>query len=167
MSLIDTMGQDSIFQKRLAEIMAMPDGPEKQEELRQLSLDYPGMLEDLAEQREFGESMANSESPRGGVAGPASNPFSYYVAASPVEHAASGMKQYMGHKERKEAQGRIDDVRGMQQGQVQKALSAGLPPNPQMQQTQADLLRLTPEELEERRRKMMMYGGYGGGQTRA
>lgn len=168
--------QKSMFQKRLEEIQAMPDGPAKDEEIRKLAMDYPGMLEDLQKSREFGEGLATGESPRGGVAGPASNPFSYYVAASPVEHAAAGAQKYVGWKERQKSMDEIAKTRRAMENETFKLLKAGAS-DPALQQQQAGLLRgigipgtgigvegedyLTPEEKRKKAAARMaaLFGG--------
>ena len=68
-----------------------------------LARDYPGRIADLQSQQGFGETMAQTPMPRGRVAGSASNPFSVYIGANPLESAAAGAQQFMGHRERRKA----------------------------------------------------------------
>lgn len=151
--------QGSMFERRLQEILAMPDGPEKENELRQLSLDYPGRLEDLAKQQAFSQELSTQGMPHGQVAGSASNPFSVYVGANPLEFAAAGVEKYMGHKQNRDIQQQMTKLREQGEGQNQKLLEAGLA----AQQAQAGALRqgiLTPDaqrewlEEEERLRRL-------------
>lgn len=148
------------FELRFAIIQEMPDGPEKEEAMEQLFQDYPGLTADAQDRIDKGFEMATQGIAQGGLAGPSSNPFTTYVGASPLEHAARGVEKYMGHKQMR--QGREEKARLSQQKEdAAKALGSAA-----LQRGQASALRtpggLTPEE-EERRRRMMMYGGYGYG----
>ena len=158
------MQDNTMFEKRLAEIQAMPDGPEKQEALRQLSLDYPGRLADLQRQEEHYGEMAGKAMPQGTLAGPSSNPFTRYVGAGPVQHAVAGAEKFMGHRKRQEAMDKATALREMGEGQNQKLLAAGLNKQLNQQQMTAEAMRKMEEE---RRRQMLMYGGWGTGRASA
>lgn len=152
------------FEIRFAIIQQMPDGAEKEQAMEQLFQDYPGLTADAQDRVNKGFEMATQGIAQGGVAGPASNPFSVYVGANPLEHAAVGIEKYMGHKQMREGRNELKQLSADKEAAGKALGSAAL------QQGQAAALRggkpLTPEE-EERRRRMMMYGGFGQGMGRA
>ena len=106
---------NSVWEERLRQIEAMPDGPEKDKALDQLTRDYPGLSEALRSDVDFGEEMALTPMPEGGIAGPSSNPFAVYVAGSPLEHAAAGAQKYLGHRERRGARDELDALSAQKQ----------------------------------------------------
>jgi len=125
---------ETMFQRRLEEIKQMP--PDQQEEaLIQLSLDYPGRLEDLAQQQKFAQELATQGMPQGQIAGSASNPFSVYVAPNALQYGAAGVEKYMGHKQNRELQQQMGQMRGQGEAQNKALLQAGL--NQQKLQSQA------------------------------
>jgi hypothetical protein len=117
---------NSVWEERLRQIEAMPDGPEKDLALEQLTRDYPGLAESLRSDVAFGEEMAMTPMPKGGVAGPASNPFAVYVAGSPLEHAAAGAQKFMGHRERKGARDELDALSAQKQDATDALMRAAI-----------------------------------------
>lgn len=108
-----------------AEILRLP--PAEQEEwLDKLSTNYPGQIDDLKREQDYYDAEAGTPMAKGIVAGPSSNPYTHYVAASPLEHAAVGMRQYRGMKGFREA---ADERRGIRTAQAaidRKAREAAL-----------------------------------------
>ena len=94
---------ETMFQRRLQQIAQITDPEQQQQAIEALARDYPGRIADLQSQQGFGETMAQTPMPRGRVAGSASNPFSVYIGANPLESAAAGAQQFMGHRERRKA----------------------------------------------------------------
>lgn len=117
---------ETMLQRRLAQIEMITNPEEKEAALQALARDYPGRVSDAAANAEFMGGMATAGMPKGGVAGPASNPFSVYIAANPLEHAAAGAEKYMGHKGRREAMAAVEAERSMMQQEMAKMLRAGL-----------------------------------------
>jgi hypothetical protein len=96
--------------------MQMPDGPERDQALEMLSRDYPGLSKTARTSQEQGFEMAMSPGAKGTQLG---GRYSTYVAASPLEHLATGLRQYGGFKKMKKAE---DDLAGLSTDQ-QKSLS--------------------------------------------
>ena len=127
--------ENSIAKRRYDEIMAMPDTPEKTAAIQEWARDYPGEAEMLQADRTFGEKMVQQESPRGGVAGPSSNPFSIYVAANPLEHAAAGAEKYMGYKNRKKAQTGLEELSDARQQALINTVRGSMYKDPEEEET--------------------------------
>lgn len=136
------MQNDSMFERRLEQIMAIQDPAEKQAQLEALAMDYPGRIEDLQRQQEMSAKLATQPMPSGKVAGPSSNPYSTYIAASPLAMGAAGVEKFMGNRNFKKASDQMTDIRSSGEDQTQQMMSAWL------QAEQADKLR---EEEEKRR----------------
>jgi hypothetical protein len=153
------------FEIRFELIKAMPDGPERDQAMEQLFMDYPGLAADAQDRIDKGFEMATQQTDPGMLAGPASNPFTQYVGASPLTHIAQGAEKYMGHKQMK--QGREQNA---QISANKQAASMGLG-QAALQQGQAAGLRSMPgargevgpdglTEEERRQRQMMMMRSY-------
>lgn len=127
------------FEIRFAIIQQMPDGPDKEEAMQQLFQDYPGLMADAQDRIDKGFEMASQGIAQGTLAGPSSNPFTRYVGASPLEHAARGAEKFMGHRQMK--QGREERARlSEDRAAATKALGSAA-----LQQGQAQALRgMTP-----------------------
>ena len=113
------------LEEYLKEIEAMPE-PEQTQAREALARDYPELAKSLRSDVNFGEEMAMTPTPQGGVAGPASNPFAVYVAANPLEHAAAGAQKYMGFKERKAGREYLDALSAMKQKSISDMLRSGM-----------------------------------------
>jgi len=146
------------FELRLEIIRSMPEGPEKEQALEQLFRDYPGEVEDLESKRDQGFKLATGGIAQGTIAGPASNPYTQYVAASPFEHAANAMKTYQGFKSMKESDAGLKEIRDQKKDAAMNIGQAAL------QKETASQLR-DPEEEERKRRQLMMMAQYYGGNT--
>lgn len=158
------------FELRFSIIQQMDDGPEKEQAMEQLFQDYPGLTADAQDRINKGFEMATQGTAQGGLAGPSANPFTVYVGANPLEHAARGAEKYMGHKRMREGR---DTMKKLSDQKYQATRSLA---NAALQQGQANALRgqaapqfqmpgrvKTPqEEEEERRRRMMMQYGAAG-----
>lgn len=119
-------GDDGLM-VRLAEINTYSE-PERGEALRMLSQDYAGKRDTLNKSLDFNESQLQAEMPEGGVAGPSSNPFSIYVGANPLEHAAAGMSKYKAGVDRtsdRESLDKLSDEWGTQQQATMEAVGRG------------------------------------------
>lgn len=151
------------FELRFEIIQQMPDGPEKEQAMEQLFQDYPGLTADATDRINKGFEMATQGTAQGVLAGPSSNPFTRYVGANPLEHAARGVEKFMGHRQMREGR---EDMARLSADKEAAGTALG---SAALQQGQASALRMTPEEEEEerRRRMMMRYGGWGSGSQRA
>jgi hypothetical protein len=91
---------DSMYQQRLAQIRAMPEGPEKAAALEALARDYEGEESLASAQMKYGAQAAG-----GGGLDPLTTGgrFGTTVARSPLEHAAQGLRTYKGYKDMGEA----------------------------------------------------------------
>lgn len=91
----------SMYQQRLAQIKAMPPGPQQEAALAALSRDYEGEQTAARDQMKYGNEAAM----KGG-----SDPmktggrFGTTVARNPLEHIADGLRTYKGYKDMKDAQ---------------------------------------------------------------
>lgn len=141
-------GEQDAFERRLEIIQQMPDGPEKEQAMQQLFMDYPGLTESFRDQRDKGFDMATQETAQGTLAGPASNPFTQYVGASPLTHIAQGAEKYMGHKQMREARENLDYL-SKQKSQATQGLAGTL-----LQQKQSQMLRGDEQLTEEERRQL-------------
>ena len=100
-------GDQQGMQAEYARISSL-DPEEKAAAINRLAKDYKGEREGLAADIAFNEDMIQRDMPQGGVAGPSSNPFSIYMGASPLQHAAAGLEKYKGYKNRREAREGFD-----------------------------------------------------------
>ena len=146
-------GRDDFDYARYQEILAMPDGPEKEAAIAEITRNYPELATSLRDDITQAESMINTQMPTSRVAGPTQNPFAVEIA-NPFGSAAAGAKQYMGHKERKERRGDLDKLSADESEVASKVIRAGLK-NPALMQAQANQMRMTPEQEEEERRRRM------------
>ncbi len=90
----------TMYQQRLAQIQAMPPGPEKDAALAALSADYEGQQTAAAQQMKLGADMASQGAPGVTQLG---GKYATAVAANPLEHMAAGLRTYKGMKDMKEA----------------------------------------------------------------
>lgn len=134
----------TILEQRLAEIEAMPDGPEKDQAFNELAADYPELYTTARDDVTRGLDMYNTEAP-GMREGPAGNPFAVTIAANPLEHLATGATKFMGGKQMREGRQQLDDLAE----QKQRALSAFLRAGTNQTQQQPDW------------RKKRRWGSYG------
>jgi hypothetical protein len=110
---------ESMYQQRLAQIKAMPPGPQQEAALMALSRDYEGEQTAARDQMRYGNEAAM----QGG-----SDPmktggrFGTTVARNPLEHMADGLRTYKGYKDMSEAQ----DVMKSGSDDKQRALIAML-----------------------------------------
>ena len=143
---------NSMFQKRLQQIMQMPEGEAKQKALLALSRDYPGELEKLNRQRSVAEQLAGKSMPRGQVAG--NNPYSVYVGRG-GEALMTGIGQAAAYKQMGNIDAQKDVMSAAKQKATQDMMEAAM-----QQQAQASALReecppgLTQQECEQRKRMM-------------
>jgi hypothetical protein len=108
---------DTVRTAMLSQLEAMPPGPERDAAVAQFVADYAGQEDMATQDRNFGEEMAMSPMAQGTQTG---GKYGTYVAASPVEHLASGLRQFKGFKD-------VKDARAAQQASSaakQKALMA-------------------------------------------
>lgn len=151
------------FERRYQLILAMPDGPEKEQAMQQLFQDYPGKMADATDKIDKGFEMATMQPAGMTQAGPAANPFTIDVGAGILQHAGNAGMAYMGGKQMREGR----DTRAKLSAEMEAA-NMGVA-KAALQQGQAGALRdgLTEEERRRRQQWMLMYGGRGGGQVGA
>ena len=129
---------------RVKQIQAMDDGPEKDAAWAAITAEYPELTTSLRDDITQAESMINTVMPTSRVAGPGGNPFAVEIA-NPFGSAAAGAKQYMGHKERKERRGDLDDLLAQQSDTRSNVIKAGVGASDLMR-GQAGRMRLSPEQ---------------------
>ena len=110
---------NSIMEMREAEIMAMPPGPEKDAAWAELARDYEGELGGANRTQDFGAEMAMAPGAQG------TNTGATYVAASPLEHLATGLRTYKGFKDMKEARAEQKALSLAKQAALAKMMRAG------------------------------------------
>lgn len=114
------MMDKDMLEARLAEIRQMP--PDQQAAaLAALSRDYQAEQADLESQREFGMDQAGTGIAKGAIAGPSGNPYTAYMAASPLEHLASGLRTYKGMKDIRESR---DSMKKLQEAEAAQRMAA-------------------------------------------
>jgi hypothetical protein len=113
----------TMYERRLAEIQAMPPGPDREAALELLSRDYPGLAKTATTSQEQGFEMAMSPGAKGTELG---GRYSTYVAANPLEHLASGLRQYGGYKKMNKAEEQLDQLSKDKQRSLMDMLRAGL-----------------------------------------
>jgi hypothetical protein len=91
---------DTVRTAMLSQLEAMPPGPERDAAVAQFVADYAGQEKMATQDRNFGEEMAMSPMAQGTQTG---GKYGTYVAASPLEHLASGLRQFKGFKDVKDA----------------------------------------------------------------
>ncbi len=115
---------NTIYQQRLAQIKAMPPGsPEQQAALAKLARDYQGEQAAAAQQSRQGMEMSGAQTPRGTQTG---GRYGTYVAANPLEHLASGLRQYKGYKGMKKAEDKLEGLSKDKQAALIALLRSGL-----------------------------------------
>jgi len=148
--------EKTAFELRFEIIKQMPEGEQKNKAMADLFKDYPGLIAEAQDEIDKGTDMAYQASPEATNAAPG-NPYSYSVAANPLEHIAVGAQRYMGQKQIADARQRMGDLSSSKEAAATALGQAAL------QQGQAAALRDTeptpgtPEWYEWKRRQK---GGY-------
>jgi len=95
----------STFEERLRIIRAMPDGPEKEKAILDLTRDYQNRQSALETQQLYAQRDLESamEMPQARTAGPSGNPFAVAIAPNVMEYAAQGLRAYDANKRRNAA----------------------------------------------------------------
>jgi hypothetical protein len=147
--------QDDMLSAAYAEIAQETDPDKRAARIEKMTRNYPEIAKMLMGDRAFSESMVTTPMPKGGVAGPGSNPFSIYVAANPLEHIAAAGNQIMGHRDRRAATKEMRQNQADWQEQLGATMNAGM----NQQAAEANALRgpQTMQEWEEEQRRK--YGG--------
>lgn len=91
---------DTMYQQRLAQIRAMPPGPQQEAALAALSRDYQGEQTAAQDQMRYANEAINQGQP--GVTQTGGR-FGTTVAANPLEHMAAGLRSYKGYKDMAES----------------------------------------------------------------
>ena len=113
----------TMMEARRAQIMAMPEGPEKDAAIAALVADYQGLGAAAEDQQSFGAKAALMDMPEGVQTG---GKYGTYVAASPLEHLAAGLRTYGGYKD----MGQARDARQKLADEKQAAMVALLKAQP-------------------------------------
>ena len=114
---------NTIYQQRLAQIKAMPPGPQQEAALAKLARDYQGEQAAAAQQSRQGMEMSGAQTPRGTQTG---GRYGTYVAANPLEHLATGLRQYKGYKGMEKAEDKLEGLSKDKQAALIALLRAGL-----------------------------------------
>lgn len=118
--------EETMFQKRLAQIRAMPEGEAKQAALQALAMDYPGRIQAIEQQQEMAKQMATAPMPEGKLAGSHGNPYSVYIGASPIGMAATAAGQFKGHRNYRDLKDQREKLLSKGEEQTQALLAAAL-----------------------------------------
>ena len=101
-------GMDTtMYENERNRIAAMPPGPAKEAALAALLRDYAGERDTAKADRELGAELIMEDGPSGTQIG---GRYSTYVAASPLEHLASGLRKYKGFKDYRKGQDELDQL---------------------------------------------------------
>ena len=114
---------NTIYQQRLMEIKSMPPGPQQEAALAKLARDYQGEQAAAARQSSQGMEMSGTPTPQGTQTG---GRYGTYVAANPLQHLASGLRQYKGYKGMKKAEDKLEGLSKDKQAALIELLRAGL-----------------------------------------
>jgi hypothetical protein len=121
---INLVGQSNIdsdmFQRRLEEIQAMPEGEAKQQAIKELTQDYQGLRELLGADVSAAEQLFNTKMPEGRNAG------GIYVAANPLEFVSSALRQGLGAKGRANSMKQLRDLSDSQSSANAALWGAGM-----------------------------------------
>lgn len=98
---------DTMYQRRLAEIQAMPPGPEKDAALAALARDYEGEQAAAQTQQKIGAEMVAMGAPQAIQTG---GKYGTTVAANPLEHLAAGLRTFKGGRDMKEAREKFGEL---------------------------------------------------------
>jgi len=113
----------SMYQQRRNQIASLPPGPQKEAALAALLRDYAGEQSAAQTAQEQGFEMATAPGAQGTQLG---GKYSTYVAASPLEHLASGLRQYKGYKGMKESKDKLKELSEQQQKAREDLARAGM-----------------------------------------
>ena len=113
----------TMWQAMYQKIQAMPESPQKAALLAKMARDYQGEQSAAETQQSQGFEMAMSPGAKGTHLG---GKYSTYVAANPLEHIASGLRQYKGYKGMKEAREALGSLSKDKQQSIVDLLRAGL-----------------------------------------
>ena len=116
-------GQPGMYEARMQQIQNMPPGPQKEAALAGLLRDYEGEQGRAEEQRSLGAEMMMSEAPQGTHTG---GKYGTYVAANPLEHMASALRQYQGGKMIKDSREAGKVLSGQQEDARRRLFTAGM-----------------------------------------
>jgi len=125
-------------------------GEERDKALANLSAAYDMRSANLRDDLELAYNQYTAPSPQA-IEGPSGNPFAYTVAASPLEHAASGAMKYMGGKDIKRVRGEREALAKGQEAATDLSLRGML-----------EQMEKEKREEEERKRLAGLYGGIFG-----
>ena len=114
---------ETMYQARLAQIQAMPPGPEKDAALAALAADYKGMQAANTQQMKIGADMASQGAPGVTQLG---GKYATAVAANPLEHMAAGLRTYKGMKDMREAKESAGTLSKQKQKSLMDMLRAAL-----------------------------------------
>lgn len=121
---MDAGPEKDALEQRFEALQQLP--PEQQAEaIKQLSMDYEGRGATLRDDLEKNYAMMSQASPQA-LDGPSGNPFAYTVAASPLEHIATGAMKYMGGKGIKEDKAKLEELSKAQEGGLSAVMQGAL-----------------------------------------
>jgi hypothetical protein len=153
--------ENSIYQKEMARIAAMPEGPAKQAKIAELTRDYKGRgARGDASLEDARKRMAGAmDMPTASVAGNAKNPFAISVAPSALQYGSKMLEGYNAMQDRDKAETDLEDLSKGQEAALGGVL-AGAAANPGAPGMAGipGLGRLTEEE----RMQLMMSGQAAG-----
>lgn len=115
--------QKTMMEAYYAQIQGMPEGPEKSAALAALVKSYPELGGIAEDQQSFGAKAALMPMPEGTQTG---GKYGTYVAASPLEHMASGLRTYKGYKDMGEAKTAREELAMEKQAAMAALMKAGL-----------------------------------------
>ncbi len=113
----------SVYQQRLAQIKAMPPGPQQDAALAALARDYQGENDLASKQMDYAQEAIGAGTPEATQTG---GRFGTTVAANPLQHLASGLRTYKGYKDMSEAQDTMKTGSKAKQEALMAMLRAGL-----------------------------------------
>jgi hypothetical protein len=125
--------QSDVFKRRLEEILAMPEGEEKERAKKLLSQDYAGLTDILGAELTDAEALLNTSMPEGRQAG------QVYVAANPLEHLSASLRQGLGAYQGKQARDALRQLSADKGEATGDTMFAEEAQQPAPQQTQAQV----------------------------
>ena len=118
-----TQVDPSMYEQRRNQIAAMPPGAQKEAALAALLRDYQGQTAAAENDMARGQGMADTPMAQGQQLG---GRYSTYVASSPLEHLATGLRQYQGNKQAKTAKEKLEELSTQQQQAREGLFRSGL-----------------------------------------
>ena len=121
---VDDMSMDlSMYEQRKNQVAAMPPGPQKEAAMAAILRDYQRETAEADAAMMRGQEMSDSPNAQGQQLG---GRYSTYVASSPLEHLATGLRQYQGNKQAKTAKEKLEELSKQQQQAREGLFRSGL-----------------------------------------